>query len=161
MRKLLLAGAAVFALPASSFAADIPVKALAYKAPPPMFSWTGCYGGIEGGWSWGRSRVTFADDGDLAVTDHVRGGLAGGTLGCNWQNGSWVWGIESDLSWSGLKRTEFELAAVAANPGETIGTKSNWLNTDRLRIGYAMDRSLWYLTGGVAVRDIRVTQIDA
>jgi outer membrane immunogenic protein len=57
MKKLTVAAATAVALvgSASAFAADMPLK-----APPPVavFSWTGCYGGVNAGWIGGR---TFAD----------------------------------------------------------------------------------------------------
>jgi outer membrane immunogenic protein len=154
MKKLLLASAVAVAvaLCAPAIAADMPVKGPVYKAAPAMFSWTGCYSGIEAGWSWAKSRIRFPD-GDPAGDYNADGGLVGVTLGCNWQNGNWVWGVETDLAWSGLKGQGGE----NANPGVFLGTKSNWLNTDRVRVGYAADRSLWFLTGGIAVRDIEAT----
>jgi outer membrane immunogenic protein len=59
MKKLFLASIAMVALSAggSALAADMPVKAPIYKAPPPVqvFSWTGFYVGANVGYSWGRS----------------------------------------------------------------------------------------------------------
>jgi outer membrane immunogenic protein len=53
MKKLLLASITGLALASgSAFAADMPVKAPYYKAPPPpAYSWTGCY--IDGGGGYG------------------------------------------------------------------------------------------------------------
>src|SRR4051812_27209500 len=53
MKKILLATVALTALAAQAMAADMPVKAPAYKAPPPaVFSWTGCYVGGNVGGLW-------------------------------------------------------------------------------------------------------------
>jgi opacity protein-like surface antigen len=53
MKKLLLASAALAALIAGpAVAADMPVKV--YK-PAPVYSWTGCYIGGNGGWTYARS----------------------------------------------------------------------------------------------------------
>jgi opacity protein-like surface antigen len=56
MKKLFLAGIALFALNAggSAFAADMPVKARPLP-PPPVYNWTGFYVGGNIGYSWGRS----------------------------------------------------------------------------------------------------------
>jgi opacity protein-like surface antigen len=59
MKKFLLAGIGAAALTAagSAGAADFPV----YKAPPPAvasLSWSGCYGGVNGGGGWARSEFT-------------------------------------------------------------------------------------------------------
>jgi outer membrane immunogenic protein len=153
MKKFLLAGiaaAALFSVPA--LAADVPFKA----APAAMYSWTGCYGGVAGGISAAYSRFTVAATGALQDDPNPNGGVVGGTIGCNWQNAGWVWGIESDLSWTGNKRSEVDLLAGAFN----IGAKSDWLNTDRVRLGLAVDRTLFYVTGGLAVRDIKAFEFN-
>ena len=61
MRKLLLGSVALFALSAGSpaVAADMPVKAR--PAPPPVYSWSGCYGGGFVGYGWGNSQQRSAD----------------------------------------------------------------------------------------------------
>jgi opacity protein-like surface antigen len=43
MKRLLLAAAATTFAIGSATAADMPVKAPMLKAPPPVYSWTGCY----------------------------------------------------------------------------------------------------------------------
>ena len=55
MRRAIFAGAFALALGAQAFAADLPPAAApprapaAYIPPPPLFSWTGFYLGINGG----------------------------------------------------------------------------------------------------------------
>ena len=89
-------------------AADIPVKA-PYRPPPPVWSWTGFYLGINGGYS------TSADDftqsivvGTPPVTTiasfssnsiNPKGGLFGGQIGFNYQTVPVVWGVEGDWQW--------------------------------------------------------------
>jgi outer membrane immunogenic protein len=152
MKKILLASAAVAALCAPAFAADVPMKAM----PAPMYSWTGCYGGIQAGYSAGDVTETFDTTGALAAHTDPSGALVGGTIGCNWQNGTWVWGLESDLAWTNFKGVSNDFAA----PTFLLGTKSNWLNTDRIRLGVTTNanRLLIYATGGLAVRDIKATE---
>src|SRR5690349_2198485 len=65
---------------------------------------SGCYIGIEGGGNWGRTRnhdITAPFVG-VPVTNpfDLSGGLAGGTIGCNYQIAKWVIGIEDDFSWT-------------------------------------------------------------
>jgi len=88
MKKLILAGVAAFALASSSAsAADMPVKAAPVAAPAPVFTWTGCYIGVEGGGAWGRSQhIGAADDAAISgfpISDsfNLHGGLVGGTSG--------------------------------------------------------------------------------
>ena len=50
MKKFLLAGVALAALSGSAVAADLARPA--YAPPPPMYSWTGLYWGVNVGYSW-------------------------------------------------------------------------------------------------------------
>ena len=36
-------------------------------------------------------------------TADVQGGVVGGQIGYNWQSGAWVFGLETDLQWTGQK----------------------------------------------------------
>jgi outer membrane immunogenic protein len=159
MKKILLASVATAALcSASALAADMPVKAPHYA---PSFSWTGCYVGAVAGGMWGSTRQVDESGKPSAIglplidTD-VSGGLVGGTLGCNYQTANWVWGVENDISWTSFKGSEQELDPF--NPNIRLGTKTSWLDTLRGRVGYAVDRSLWYVTGGAAFSDIKATE---
>ena len=124
----------------------MPVKAPAYA---PVYNWTGLYVGINGGGGWGRSDWT----GPVGSTGNfnVDGGVVGGTLGYNWQTpNNIVLGLEGDIDWSSIRGSTN--AAVCAG---TCETRNNWLGTARGRIGYAFDRFMPFLTGGLAVGDIK------
>ena len=152
MKKLLLAGVALIALDvASASAADIqrrqamPTKAPLYVAPP--YNWTGFYVGINGGAGWGRSdfSVPFATG-----SYKTSGGLVGGTLGYNWQIGQAVFGLEGDIDWSNIRGS-----AICGAGLTNCETKNDWLGTARGRLGYAFDRFMPYITGGLAVGEIK------
>jgi outer membrane immunogenic protein len=152
MKRSLLAGLGLLALAAAipAQAADLP-RGMPYKAPAayaPMYNWTGFYLGIQGGGGWGDS-----DWNGLAVSNSPGGGLIGGTAGYNWQGlGSpWVFGLEGDVAWSGVKDS-------VACGALTCETKNNWFGTVRGRVGYAWDRWLPYVTGGVAFGDIEANR---
>src|ERR1700730_18799818 len=106
MKRLLLLGAAMsLAMVTGASAADLAPMHTKAPPPPPMWSWTGCYIGVEGGGAWGQSRH---DNGATATTItgnfDINGGIFGGTVGCNYQvDRSWVIGIEDDLSWTNKK----------------------------------------------------------
>jgi len=133
----------------SAHAADMsrrqamPTKAPAYLA----YNWTGAYIGINAGGGWGRSSF---DGVPSTGTFNVRGGVVGGTLGYNWQSGAAVLGLETDLDWSGLRGS----APCGALSCET---RNNWIGTARGRIGYAFDRFMPYLTGGLAYGNIKAS----
>lgn len=150
MRTLLLAGASVLALGVvSAQAADIVQKRRVVQTAPvytaPYYNWTGGYIGINGGGAWGRSSfgAPFASN-----SYNLSGGVLGATLGYNFQAGALVWGIEGDLDWSNIR---------GSGPCglTTCETRNGWLGTVRGRVGYAADRFMPYVTGGLAVGDIR------
>jgi outer membrane immunogenic protein len=153
MRHPVLAAAGILALSViggAAAAADLPGRpygqpAPAYRAPgyAALFTWTGFYIGLNGGGAWGRSRWDGLD------TFDVSGALIGATAGYNFQTGRAVFGVEGDIDWSGLKGD--------ANPVVCAGcsTKNNWLATARVRLGYAFDRFLPYLTAGLALGNVK------
>jgi outer membrane immunogenic protein len=159
MKKILLAGIAVAALSgASAFAADMPVKV---PPPAPVFNWTGFYLGIEGGGGWADTRHTNVINGGNSGTVGIDGGLFGGTYGYNWQSGSWVFGLEGDFSWSGIKKNFNDTGSGFCTGAVQCVTDLRWLGTDRIRLGYAWDRLLVYGTAGVAYGDVRGTITNA
>lgn len=148
---IVLVSAVAFTLMSSvALAADMPVKGPAYP-PAPIFTWTGCYVGAVAGYGWGSTDQTFANGNPAIRGTNTDGGTAGGTLGCNYQTGVAVVGIENDISWADFKGSDPDIQ----NSAFTIGTKANWFDTLRLRFGYAADRTLWYATGGVAFADVK------
>jgi outer membrane immunogenic protein len=150
MKKFVAGCSAFAALVAAqcAVAADLSVAPL-YKAPPAQitqaYNWTGFYVGANGGGGWGHS---FWDANSTGM--NLSGAQAGGTAGYNWQAGSAVFGIEGDLDWSNLKGS----ATSALCPGGCT-TSDTWLSTVRGRAGYAFGGVLPYVTGGLAVGDIR------
>jgi outer membrane immunogenic protein len=133
----------------SAGAADLP-----YRSPPPayrapvystVYNWTGFYLGINGGGGWGRSRWDNLDTTDLS------GGLIGATVGYNVQVGQVVFGVEGDIDWSGISGSGNSVLCAGCS------TRNNWLSTIRGRVGYAFDRFLPYVTGGLALGNINAT----
>jgi outer membrane immunogenic protein len=153
MKHRFLAGLVVLAAGAMAGAADAADMGARYPQQPyvkaplynPAFSWTGFYLGLNGGGGWGSSTWDRTGSFDLS------GGLIGGTAGFNWQTGQAVLGIEGDVDWSGVTGT----TATGCPIGCT--TRNDWLGTVRGRAGYAFDRFLPYLAGGLAVGDIRAS----
>ena len=127
MKKILLSATALsFALTASAFAADLPSYKAPLIAPPPAFSWTGLYGGVNIGYGFGNGDP---DSGDLvyapysrlvppfpcavgcaipiavdpgnsvrSLSSNLNGVLGGGQAGYNYQFNPWlVVGLEADI----------------------------------------------------------------
>src|ERR1700712_3458187 len=96
------AAAAVLIAPIAAQSADLPrsYKAPAYTAPS-YANWSGFYVGINGGYGFGKANWS---GGGVSTGDFdVKGAQAGVTAGYNYQTGVWVWGLEGDLDWSGVK----------------------------------------------------------
>jgi outer membrane immunogenic protein len=148
MKRILRAGIAVGALAGiigSATAADLPRQAPIYKAPAyaaPMFNWTGAYIGLNAGGGWGKSNWS-----NIGDKFDVSGGMVGATVGYNWQFGTWVIGGEADIDWTNIKGS--------GNFGTE--TKNEFLSTIRGRVGYSFDRWMPYVTGGLAIGNIKAT----
>ena len=151
----LLATVALGGFASIASAADMPVKAPIYKAPvvAPLYNWTGPYIGIAGGYGWGHSNQTdpqIIDDGSHTLN----GAIIGGTLGYNWQQAMWVFGVEGDYSWADISGSS---STCGFGPPHPCGSKIESLGTLRGRIGYAMGATgnwLPYVTGGLAVGEV-------
>jgi len=154
-RLLLLAGIAVSAtiFAQSASAADMPVKAPPAPVAPPPYNWTGFYVGGHIGYIWGRTRVE--EDGIVTEPHAKTNGVIGGVLGgYNWQTNRVVLGIEGDFGWTNAHGT-----GVAVTPPTIITTQLpnqydlNWTSHVRGRVGYAADRWLFFVAGGLAIAD--------
>lgn len=140
MKKLLLATAAIFAA-GPALAADLPrydepaAPAQAYVAPG--FNWTGFYAGANIGYGWG-------DYDTSAVRLNDAGGITGGIqAGYNLQYDPIVVGIEGELGYAGI---EDKFAGAK-------GTLS-WRGALTPRLGFAFDRFLPYVKGGLAAGQV-------
>ena len=93
MKKILLGSVALIVMSAPVLAADMPVKV---KPLPPVWTWTGCYVGLNVGYAAarfesrtsGKSRALVPFVTTFADFDFDDDGVSGGVqLGCNWQTG--------------------------------------------------------------------------
>jgi outer membrane immunogenic protein len=173
LRRILLASVGAMALSGAALAADLPSYAPqpVYLPPPPVFTWTGIYLGINAGYHWGGSATQFTgaemgttpaftaglSDGVIPTTgaSGASGAIAGGTIGYNWQINSFVLGLEVDIDGAGRRKTlntvhgPDNVIPVAVFFSSSQGL--DWLGTVRGRIGFTpIDRLLIYGTGGLA-----------
>jgi outer membrane immunogenic protein len=172
MKTISLPTIAFAALAATSaIAADIPAPV--YKAPPvvvPVFSWTGCYIGATAGAVRSNADITWAPNpegfavGSSVVsalgnnTIHQTGFTGGGEIGCNYQTGSFVIGAEGDWQYTNVNSTltsTFAGAGILAPATATETVQSRWLATARGRAGFAVDKWLFYVTGGAAFAEAK------
>jgi len=151
MKKTLLAATAFTALSFSAFSADLPARTFAPVAPAPIFSWTGFYVGANAGFI--RSMAAATDGADFWSSHEIDSSgsavLGGIQAGYNYQVGAIVFGLEADL------------AATNADAKNTTHVfradqhKTSALGTVRGRVGYALDRTLLYVTGGLAHGNVK------
>ena len=147
MRKILLMAAAVALSMGSAAAADLPARP-AYKAPAvvPSPGWTGFYLGGNVGYGWTDSSGDIAFGGATGpITAHSDGVLGGFQAGYNWQTGPFVFGVEADIQASGAKGN---VTATAGGVTLNATGKEPWFATFRGRLGYDINRTMLYVTGG-------------
>jgi outer membrane immunogenic protein len=136
-----IAGAALLLISAATTGktADLPARDT-YRAAPVVvgYNWSGFYFGVMGGYAFGT--------GDI---NKFSGGVAGATLGANWQaaGSPLVLGVEVDGGWTNFGDS---ISATAFGVTATAESKAQALATFRARAGYAIDRTLLYVTGGGA-----------
>ena len=155
MKRILIAGALALAAGGQALAADLPqpgpppprAPATYVPVPVPVFTWSGVYIGVNGGYAFGTSNWTEPGFGTTGNFD-TSGFLAGGTIGGNYQWGQFVVGAEGDWDWADL---------TGSACGGFCTTKSDWLGTARVRAGYAWDRILFYGTGGGAFGNLQAS----
>src|SRR5215831_10409414 len=182
MKKLFLGSVALVALglvAPAAFAAERAVPAYAPPPPPvPVYTWTGCYVGASAGSLSGHSDGFSTTPGStglgvgpggtnmplfatqLSGNFDLTGFIGGGQVGCNYQVGAWVWGVEADGS--AVNKSGQQFAATGPNlvvgPGPVFQNPLNnwelqerWLVTARGKLGWAIwDKTMVYVTGGAA-----------
>lgn len=178
----LVTALAAFPFGSAAQATDMPVKALPPVAPG--VNWTGFYVGGHVGYGWGNKDFSLPDIagqkfgdcsgshqecfdfsklGSPALSHKLSGLLGGVQAGFNLQSGAFVYGVEGQLSWTGMKEDslsklgEFRFVNCYYDITKEIDLKAhtevNWVATLAGRIGYAVDRVLIYAKGGVAFAD--------
>ena len=134
----------------SASAADLPVKARIAPLPP-VFSWTGCYFGVNAGGVWGSASDNWtanplpgAFNGPAFISANGSNTMTGssfvggGQIGCNYQAGQFVLGVEGDLDSSDLRGArDFATLDFAFGLPRTFHSDFNerWLSTVRGRFG--------------------------
>lgn len=143
-------------------ALSVVVPASAADFIEPTYDWNGVYAGVFAGIG-GTSSDWDGTDGDpvfepvdvnetLSETTAVLGGL----VGVNYQQDKLVLGAEADLAWFDSREHE----NLDGAEGLDITSDINLLGSLRARLGYAEDRTLFYLTGGLAFADTKHTWND-
>ncbi len=144
MKKFLLAGIAAVAFASGARAADlgVPRGAVAGAVVAPVFNWTGVFVGAQVGYGWGRNTRT--NTGGFTNAYNSNGIFGGVHLGYNHQINMLVLGVVADIDYAGISGND------AGVGGALDGTRIQWQGSLRARAGLAVDRALFYVTGGLA-----------
>ena len=141
------------------------------KAPvfaEPLFNWAGFYigGNVGGAWTtqqWVNSANTTLF-GDLnpgqGFRQHGSGIFGGGQLGYNWQASNFVFGLEGTIAGLDTRGTLLNTVfGVAAD--DQFSWRADWMATITGRAGYAVSNNLFYVKGGYAGVNNRLSVVDA
>ncbi|TPK96278.1 porin family protein [Mesorhizobium sp. B2-4-16] len=155
MKTILLATAFVLTSVGMASAADInetlPVAA--------DYDWSGLYAGVHFGYAAGNSDLLIAGSGgggtDLISSLDPDGFIGGIHVGFNHEMANrFVLGAEADIAYN-----DVDGLTTLAGSGTLLKSEIKWSGSARLRAGYAFDRTLPYLTVGVAAAKYEVTGI--
>ena len=166
IRKVLLSTVALAAISGTAFAADLPSRRAppVYIPPPiPIFSWTGFYVGGDVGYAFGKDLATQYPAGGTPVAFNVgrRSAIIGGAhVGYNFSTqslpllsglgsiggGGLVVGVEGDITGSDYQGTQNFPGARTLSERDS----SDVQGSIRGRVGVAVDRALFFATGGAA-----------
>jgi outer membrane immunogenic protein len=189
MKKIVLAVALVAIGAAPVLAADLPAAPVYSNAPPvvaPVYNWTGFYVGLNAGGAISDTSYNTYPTGCYVAAAPCAGGppqnsfrsalatfnggsfTGGGQAGYNWQSGSAVFGIETDINFTGQNTSINQLIALPVPPFvpgsfflNSTSDKLDWFGTLRGRAGFlATPTLLLYGTGGLAYGHVASTTVD-
>ena len=143
MKTILLATAIILAPAGIASAADIGEGVAAYD-------WSGLYAGVHFGYVAGKSNFFIAGAGvggtDVNAPLDPSGFIGGVHIGVNQELADrFVLGAEADLAYNNV-----DGLGTFTGAGALLKTDLKWSGSARLRAGYAFDRTLPYITAGVA-----------
>ncbi|MER9413858.1 porin family protein [Mesorhizobium sp. M0589] len=144
--KTLLLGLSLSLIGSSAFAADAILEEVT-----PVFSWTGGYIGLQAGYARSDGNIRQRSGRGFVETD-PDGFLGGVYAGYSYQMlSNIVIGVELDVVYANVDGSGQIFAAPGLPvPGGIAIEELNWSGAARLRLGYAVDRFLPYIAGGVA-----------
>jgi len=108
------------------------------------YNWTGFYAGVIAGYGFGNFSSSAVGSSAPTITN-LTGALAGVTAGANYQTDQFVLGVEGDVAWSGIT------GDTSCTATQICTSNLNWISTLRGRLGVAVDNSLFFTTGGIAI----------
>lgn len=152
MKRIIVAAAASLLMMGSASAADLAAQPVEPIAPAYMpYSWTGFYVGVQSGYSFFDNKQNFPGfAGGFEGSPNPDTFTLGGQAGYRYQfNGGVVVGVEGDI-YSYFDSKDQAPMNIGPNGMELT---AHYGGSVRGQLGYAFNRFLPYVTGGVAVID--------
>ncbi|TQF37283.1 acetylglucosamine transferase [Bradyrhizobium sp. UNPF46] len=168
--KLIAAFACTTALVSTGVASAADLGTRYTKAPAyvePLFNWTGFYVGGHIGGAWTNEQFinngntsTFGDLGPGQGFRQRNSGVMGGAqIGYNWQANNYVFGMEGTIS--GLdNKGSFTNTVFGLGLDDQFSWRANVLATIVGRAGFAVQNNLFYIKGGYAGVNNRLSVVD-
>lgn len=169
IRHVCFAAVTVAVSTLGAHAADLPLKAPRLVASS-LFTWTGFYGGLNAGYKFGGDDDVRTEGQAAPNIANIAGGarpgfvplnrdgfIGGGQIGYNYQIGHFVAGVETDIMYTDFRDSRSVTTAqlgTGAPLNNTFSSRLNYLGTARARFGATYDRSLFYVTGGLAYGEV-------
>ncbi len=149
MKMKVLAAALLLGSTGFAMAAD---PALPIEEIPTGFNWTGGYIGAQVGYAWGDSHYSEPEYPSYYGNYDPDGFLGGAYVGYNHQfDNRLVLGAEADFAFAGIDGDSLYYSGGGSYWDDTVGTADlKWSGALRARLGYAFDRFMPYLAGGLA-----------
>lgn len=113
-----------------AMAADLSVKGSPAPVPTPVYNWTGCHIGAQAGGGAVR-------DGILGLWQD--GVLLGGQLGCDYQTGELVIGVEGEGAWASV-REGTSVQAIGTTTVLNNSGKAPWDADVSARLGFVINQ---------------------
>jgi len=163
LKVVLLATACGVAFAGTASAADMMLKAPAVAAIP-VSNWTGWYVGalvgVGSSTNYCQPNAATSDQHgcaaegrfhtNQAITRSSASAVAGADIGYDWQSRYFVYGVAADWTWTHMK------GSVAGRSGSySYQSKIDWLASFRGRMGLAIDNTMVYVTGGLALGGVK------
>jgi outer membrane immunogenic protein len=149
MRNILAITAVAALASGGALAADLPTLpppavAAAPEAAPALHDWSGFYGGLNLGYSWGQFDLPRSGRGGDG-----QGVIGGAQAGVNFQWDNIVAGFETDIQGADVEGRNRRFGGTYA-----LRSYIQPFGTARGRVGVAFDRVLAYATGGFAYANV-------
>lgn len=142
MKRLLVTCATIAAFSSVAVAADV------YDPAAAAYDWTGPYVGAHVGYLWGDAELT--EEG-LTAQGSFEGFIGGIVAGANYQSGNLVFGAEGDF---GL--TDADGTGTFDDAVDIYTYDMDWNAHLRGRVGLAMDNTLFFVAGGLALTEFHL-----